>query len=123
MKNILCYKHVLCQTLCMARCLGLNFIFDLLPMLFIIRYTVFCIRSELGMQESGVDKQNVMRLRINRIALIQELRVEHVLRYLTETAVLTEDDLRRITSGSTPADKARVLVDILTGTEMLERSM
>ena len=123
MKNIVCYKYVLCQTLCMARCLGLNFIFDLLPMLFIIRYTVFCIRSELGMQESGVDKQNVMRLRINRIALIQELRVEHVLRYLTETAVLTEDDLRRITSGSTPADKARVLVDILTGTEMLERSM
>ena len=67
-----------------------------------------------GMRESGLDKQNVMRLRINRIALVQELRVEHVLRYLTESGILTEDDLRRITNGSTPGDKARVLVDILT---------
>ena len=66
------------------------------------------------MRESGLDKQNVMRLRINRIALVQELRVEHVLRYLTEAGIMTEDDLSRITSGSTPGDKARVLVDILT---------
>lgn len=66
-------------------------------------------------RESGLDKQNVMRLRINRIALIQELRVEHILRYLTESGILTEDDHRRIISGSTPGDKARVLVDILTG--------
>ena len=66
------------------------------------------------MRESGLDKQNVMRLRINRIALVQELRVEHVLRYLTESGILTEDDLRRIMNGSTPGDKARVLVDILT---------
>ena len=66
------------------------------------------------MRESGLDKQNVMRLRINRIALVQELRVEHVLRYLTEAGILTEDDLRRITNGTTPGDKARVLVDLLT---------
>ena len=72
-------------------------------------------RPDPGMRESGLDKQNVMRLRINRIALIQELRVEHVLRYLTETGILTEDDLKQIGAGSTPADKARVLVDILPG--------
>ena len=57
----------------------------------------------------------MMRLRINRIALIQELRVEHVLRSLIEAGILNEDDLKQITSGSTPADKARVLVDMLPG--------
>ena len=78
--------------------------------------SVTYFRPDPGMRESGLDKQNVMRLRINRIALIQELRVEHVLRYLTETGILTEDDLKQIGAGSTPADKARVLVDILPGT-------
>ena len=57
----------------------------------------------------------MMRLRINRIALIQELRVEHVLRSLIEAGILNEDDVKQITSGSTPADKARVLVDMLPG--------
>ena len=62
-----------------------------------------------------MDKQNVMRLRINRIALLQELRVEHVLQHLIEENVLLEDDLKKIQAGSTPADKARVLVDLLPG--------
>ena len=57
----------------------------------------------------------MMRLRINRIALIQELRVEHVLCSLIEAGILNEDDLKQITSGSTAADKARVLVDMLPG--------
>ena len=72
-------------------------------------------RPDAGLRESGLEKQNVMRLRINRIALIQELRVEHVLRSLIEAGILNEDDLKQITSGSTPADKARVLVDMLPG--------
>jgi hypothetical protein len=54
-----------------------------------------------------------MRLRINRIALVQELRVEHILGHLVECGVLSEDDLKRIHAGSTQADKARVLVDLL----------
>lgn len=31
---------------------------------------------------TGNDRQNVMRLRINRIALVQELKVDHILEYL-----------------------------------------
>ncbi|KAL4236094.1 hypothetical protein ACF0H5_004480 [Mactra antiquata] len=54
-----------------------------------------------------------MRLRINRIALVQELRVEHVLGQLVEYGVVSEDDVKKINAGSTPADKARVLVDLL----------
>lgn len=64
-------------------------------------------------RESGLDKQNVMRLRINRIALVQELRVEHVLGQLVDSGVVSEEDVKKINAGSTPADKARVLVDLL----------
>ena len=67
------------------------------------------------MRDSGIDKQNVMRLRINRIALVQELRVEHIIQHLLDVGVITEDDIKTIDSGSTPADKARVLVDLLPG--------
>lgn len=56
-----------------------------------------------------------MRLRINRIALVQELRVEHILGHLVGNGVISEDDLKRIGTGSTPADKARILVDLLPG--------
>jgi len=66
-------------------------------------------------RESGLDKQNVMRLRINRIALVQELRVEHILGYLVDNGVVSEDDVKKINAGSTPPDKARILVDILPG--------
>jgi len=56
-----------------------------------------------------------MRLRINRIALVQELRVEHIIRHLIDTLVLSEDDVKKINAGSTPPDKARILVDLLPG--------
>jgi hypothetical protein len=54
-----------------------------------------------------------MRLRINRIALVQELRVEYILGYLKECGVINEEDQRKIDMGTTPSDKARRLVDIL----------
>lgn len=63
--------------------------------------------------QSGLDRQNVMRLRVNRIALVQELRVEHVIGHLVDTGVLTTEDLRRIESGTTPQDKTRILIDLL----------
>lgn len=86
-----------------------------------ISYTVLTfirnnnISSPEPTRESGMDKQNVMRLRINRIALVQELRVEHVLNHLIDTQVLSEDDLKKIHAGSSHSDKARILVDLLPG--------
>lgn len=64
--------------------------------------------------ESGVDRQNIMRLRINRIALVQELRSEHIINYLLQTGLISEFDRERIDKGTTPADKSRRLVDIIT---------
>lgn len=81
--------------------------------LYIYIYSFVANFSPEPIRESGLDKQNVMRLRINRIALVQELRVEHILGHLVECGVLSEDDLKRIHAGSTQADKARVLVDLL----------
>jgi hypothetical protein len=43
-----------------------------------------------------------MRLRINRIALVQELRVEYILGYLKECGVINEEDQRKIDMGTTP---------------------
>lgn len=63
-----------------------------------------------------------MRMRINRIALVQELRVEHILGHLVDTGILSEDDVKKINAGSTPPDKARVLVDILPGLHFLNIS-
>ncbi|KAK3089774.1 hypothetical protein FSP39_006404 [Pinctada imbricata] len=69
--------------------------------------------SDMG-SLSGIDRQNVMRLRVNRIALVQELRIEHILQPLMDTGVISESDKRRIDVGTTPADKARRLIDIVT---------
>ena len=69
--------------------------------------------SDIGSM-SGIDRQNVMRLRINRIALVQELRIEHILRHLMDCGVVTENDRRRIDTGTTPADKARRLIDVIS---------
>lgn len=62
---------------------------------------------------SGIDRQNIMRLRINRIALVQELRVEYILSYLKECGIINEEDQRKIDMGTTPSDKARRLIDLL----------
>lgn len=66
-----------------------------------------------GVMQSGLNRQNVMRLRVNRIALVQEMRVEHVIGHLVETGVLTTEDEKRIESGTTPQDKTRILIDLL----------
>lgn len=50
---------------------------------------------------SGVDKQNVMRLKVNRIALVQELKVEHILRPLLDAGVLKAGDFKTIENGRT----------------------
>ncbi|XP_076463205.1 uncharacterized protein LOC143295408 isoform X2 [Babylonia areolata] len=62
---------------------------------------------------SGMDKQNLMRLKVNRIALVQELRVEHILGALMKHGIISEPDFRKIESGRTPQDRARILLDIL----------
>ena len=74
-----------------------------------------CFSPPEPLRDSGIDKQNVMRMRINRIALVQELRVEHIINHLIDLSVVTEDDLKKINAGSTPVDKARILVDLLPG--------
>ena len=43
-----------------------------------------------------------MRLKVNRIALVQELRVEHVTGRLLESGVISSKDLKKIESGRTP---------------------
>ncbi|KAK7508427.1 hypothetical protein BaRGS_00000666 [Batillaria attramentaria] len=62
---------------------------------------------------SGMDRQNLMRLKVNRIALVQELHVEHILGHLTKVGIITEPDLRKIEMGRTPQDRARILIDLL----------
>lgn len=54
-----------------------------------------------------------MRLKVNRIALVQELRVEHIIGALTRNDIITEQDFRKIETGRTPQDRARILIDIL----------
>ncbi|GFN93231.1 amyloid protein-binding protein 2 [Plakobranchus ocellatus] len=54
-----------------------------------------------------------MRLKVNRIALVQELRVEHITGVLLQSGVITDKDIIKIDSGQTPQDKARILVDLL----------
>lgn len=62
---------------------------------------------------SGMDRQNLMRLKVNRIALVQELKVEHVLGALARAGIITEQDFRKIETGRTPQDRARILIDLL----------
>ncbi|CAL1545014.1 unnamed protein product [Lymnaea stagnalis] len=62
---------------------------------------------------TGIDRQNIMRLKVNRIALVQELRVEHITGLLMEAGVIAAKDLKKIESGRTSQDKARILVDLL----------
>lgn len=79
------------------------------------RKGTFVLSDPEPLKESGLDKQNVMRLRINRIALVQELHVEHIIGQLVDADVVNEDDIKKINAGSTPSDKARILMDLLPG--------
>ena len=62
---------------------------------------------------SSVQCQKQMRLRVNRVAIIQALEVEHVLPYLSMQNVLTTEEVRFIEQGFVPQDKARRLIDLL----------
>ncbi|CAH1775459.1 unnamed protein product [Owenia fusiformis] len=65
------------------------------------------------MDKSPIQNQNAMRLRVNRVALIQELKYEHIIKYLIQNDVLDEEDKKKIEKGSTAGDKTRIMIDIL----------
>ncbi|XP_041359088.1 amyloid protein-binding protein 2-like [Gigantopelta aegis] len=62
---------------------------------------------------SGIQQQNKMRLKVNRIALIQEIKVEHILPTLLAAGVVNKEDEEKIQTGASPGDRARILIDIL----------
>lgn len=62
---------------------------------------------------SGLDRQNLMRIKVNRIALIQELRVEHIVQHLVRMGVLNGADLKCIERGKLSSDRTRHLLDLL----------
>lgn len=60
------------------------------------------------------DSANATRLRVNRIALIQQLDVQELLPKLVRTRILSVDhDVQYINQGSSRIDRARRLVDCL----------
>ncbi|ESO92616.1 hypothetical protein LOTGIDRAFT_162532 [Lottia gigantea] len=66
-----------------------------------------------SMEMSRIERQNMMRMRINRIALVQEIKVEHIIPVLKDAGVLSKQDEQKINTGSTIQDKARLLIDII----------
>lgn len=62
---------------------------------------------------SIIQAQNVQRLRVNRVALVQLLKVDHVLPRLIRNNVINEDEQKVILSGKTQQDKTRKLLDLL----------
>lgn len=66
-----------------------------------------------SMEPSRIQQQNVTRLKVNRIALIQTLNVNHILDYLTYHGVLNEHDSAELLLARTGQDKVRTLLDIL----------
>ncbi|XP_067935551.1 amyloid protein-binding protein 2-like [Watersipora subatra] len=69
--------------------------------------------SMRGNYMSPLEHQQFQRLRVNRIAVIQELKVDHILHYLLAKAVLDDGDLSEIDSCHTTTDKSKRLLDIL----------
>lgn len=63
--------------------------------------------------DSKLSIERLQRLRVNRVAIVQCLRVEHILNHLIRVGVLTEDNKTKILASKTTQDKARVLVDFL----------
>lgn len=66
-----------------------------------------------GPEPSTIASQKLTRLKVNRIAIIQSLKVEHVLNYLVESGVFSEQERKHIQSSGTTQDKARRLLDLL----------
>jgi len=62
---------------------------------------------------SRLEAERLQKLRVNRVAIIQALRVEHVIPNLISKHVLTVEDKRKILSSKSTQDKVRRLLDIL----------
>ena len=62
---------------------------------------------------SGVQAEKIQKLRVNRVAVIQALRVEHIIPYLIGKNVITDDDKKMIQKPKATQDKTRKLLDIL----------
>ncbi len=66
-----------------------------------------------GPEPSVITCQKLLRLKVNRIAIVQSLRVEHVLNYLVQSGVFTDEERAEIESAGTTQDKSRRLLDLL----------
>ncbi|XP_074643195.1 uncharacterized protein LOC141900284 isoform X2 [Tubulanus polymorphus] len=62
---------------------------------------------------NSINTQNVMRVKVNRVSILQVLRVEDVLDYLKSRQVLKEKEVELILSGETRQEKVRWLIDLL----------
>lgn len=62
---------------------------------------------------SPLENQQFQRLKVNRIAVLQELKVDHILQYLLSKSVLNDSDITKIAKGQTSAEKSKLLLDIL----------
>lgn len=62
---------------------------------------------------SPLEHQQFQRLKVNRIAVIQELKVDHILSYLLARSVLNQTDLIEIEKCRTTTEKSKRLLDIL----------
>ncbi|XP_013395164.1 amyloid protein-binding protein 2 isoform X1 [Lingula anatina] len=81
------------------------------------KYYVTSPRAIIVPNMGSIDVQNKARLRVNRIAIVQDLKVEHVLEHLQEQNVIDMKDVNEIESGTTHQDKARLLLDVLSTKE------
>ncbi len=62
---------------------------------------------------SPMQMQKLTRLRVNRVALLQTLKVEHILSHLIQHDVIDEDDIKKINSDSNQQNRVKILLDIL----------
>ena len=62
---------------------------------------------------STIQHQKSQRLHVNRVALIQELNVAHVLPHLIKSGVITDEDRKSIIAAKTTHNKTRRLLDLL----------
>lgn len=62
---------------------------------------------------SPLEHQQFQRLKVNRIAVIQDLKVDHILNYLLSKSVLNHKDLIEIEKCRTTTEKSKRLLDIL----------
>ena len=75
----------------------------------------YCFRSGLysTYDPSIIQAQQVQKIRVNRVAIVQALRIEHVIPRLRDRYILSKEDLELIDRGSTQQEKTRLLLDLL----------